>query len=287
LEKPLLENWGLQPRQTISAKDRMQTKLVALSADHPGFNDLAYRARRNLIAQTAIDYQLGNPVPEVNYTPEEQGVWRAVWEKLAPLHKLYACRQYLEATAVTKLPTHQIPQLVDVNSVILPLYGFKMLPVAGLVAPRAFLEPLADGVFLSTQYIRHPSRPFYTPEPDIVHELVGHAATFAHPDFAELNRAFGRATMIANNQRLEAIARLYWYTLEFGVVKENDELRVYGAGLLSSFGELEQFAKVQLKPFDLEVISETPYDPTTFQKCFFVAPNFPEMAESLLDWLKA
>src|SRR5438477_8102676 len=117
-----------------------------------------------------------------------------------------------------------------------------MLPVDGLFTAGAFLSQLARGVFLSTQNMRHHSVPLYTPEPDVVHELVGHAATFGHEGFVRLNRAFGEATLRARDDAaVEKIGRLYWFTLEFGVVREGAKLKVYGAGLLSSFGELGRF----------------------------------------------
>src|SRR5439155_2363852 len=140
------------------------------------------------------------------------------------LHAPYACAASLEAARRVALARERIPQLADVNGTIEPMHGFRMLPVAGLVTAKAFLTQLARGVFLSTQYMRHHSVPLYTPEPDVVHELIGHAATFAHPEFVRLNRAFGRATLAAAPDDVERIGRLYWYTLEFGVVREEGRL---------------------------------------------------------------
>jgi phenylalanine-4-hydroxylase len=158
--------------------------------------------------------------------------------------------------------------------------------VAGLVGDRTFLGYLFHGTFLATQYMRHPSRPLYTPEPDVVHELIGHAPTFSEPGFARLNRAFGEAAERVDSETLARVARLYWYTLEFGVCRERGALKAYGAGLLSSSGELGGFeARAELKPFDPAVISETQYDPTDYQKILFVAPSFSEMAERAAAWL--
>jgi phenylalanine-4-hydroxylase len=260
--------------------------LVALDADHPGFHDRAYRRRRDEIAHAALTYREGDPAPDVVYTDEEHEVWREVWRSLEPLHARYACREYRQAAARVALSREAIPQLRVVNGVIEPAYGFRMLPVAGLVTAGAFLRELGRGVFLSTQYMRHHSVPLYTPEPDVVHELIGHAATFVQPDFARLNRAFGRAAMAAGPEDVERIGRLYWYTLEFGVVREEAELKVYGAGLLSSFGELGRFeTEERLTEFDVEVIADTPYDPTRYQERLFVAPSFAAMMRDTLAWL--
>src|SRR5207244_8654005 len=204
--------------------------LGVLDAHHPGFHDPVYRRRRNEIAHLALEYRDGDPAPDVAYTDEEQDVWREVWLQLDSLHHRYACRAYRKAAKLVALSRDAIPQLRDVNTVIEPIHGFRMLPVAGLVTAGAFLRRLGNGVFLSTQYMRHHSVPLYTPEPDVVHELIGHAATFGHEKFADLNRAFGAATLNAKDDAtVEKIGRLYWFTLEFGVVRERDNVKVYGA----------------------------------------------------------
>ncbi|MFL5412599.1 MAG: hypothetical protein ACJ79D_14625 [Myxococcales bacterium] len=263
----------MQGGNQVTASD-----LVQLDPDHPGFRDAAYRARRNAIARVAMEYREGDPVPAVEYTEDEQGVWRTVWEHLAPLHERYACREYRECSALVSLDRERIPQLADVNRVLARTTGFAMKPVAGLVSDRTFLGHLGRGIFLATQYIRHASRPLYTPEPDVVHELVGHAATFCHSRFARLNRLFGRAAAEADSAELARISRLYWYTLEFGVCREGGGLKVCGAGLLSSFGELGRFeTQAELRAFDPDAIASTPYDPTDYQKLLFVADSFDEL----------
>lgn len=260
--------------------------LVKLDADHPGFHDLSYRRRRDEIAHAALTYRDGDTAPDVVYTDEEHAVWREVWQNLDPLHARYACREYNDALGRVALSRETIPQLRTVNTIIEPQFGFRMLPVAGLVTAGAFLKELGRGVFLSTQYMRHHSVPLYTPEPDVVHELIGHAATFVHADFARLNRAFGRAALAASADDIERIGRVYWYTLEFGVVREEGALKVYGAGLLSSFGELGRFeTEERLTGFDVEAIAATPYDPTRYQERLFVAPSFAGMANDVLGWL--
>lgn len=264
-------------------------ELVQLDRDHPGFRDPAYRARRNAIARIAVEHRLGEPLPEVEYTPDEHAVWRTVWENLAPLHRRSACRSYVDALDRLALSRERVPQLREVSQSLERAAGFSLAPVAGLVTARVFLSHLATGVFLSTQYMRHPSAPLYTPEPDVIHELVGHAPTLIDPDFVRLSRLFGAATLAsdASEPRVEEqIIRVYWYTLEFGVVEE-DGLKAYGAGLLSSFGELGRFAThAELRPFDLDEMARTPFDPTDYQRVLFVAPGFRQMVDSLSAWLE-
>jgi phenylalanine-4-hydroxylase len=260
--------------------------LVRLDPDHPGFRDPHYRHRRNAIAQAALEYREGTRVSDVAYTDEEQEVWRAVWDRLGPLHERFACREYLESSRELALDRTAVPQLAEVNERLAAGSGFQMKPVAGLVADRLFLGHMGRGFFLSTQYMRHHNMPLYTPEPDVVHELVGHAASLFHPIFSSVNRAFGAAADQATEAQLQRLARVYWYTLEFGVVKQNDGLKAYGAGLLSSFGELGRFeSEAQLRPWDLEAMARLPYDPTGYQRQLFVAPSFQEMVESVCRWL--
>jgi phenylalanine-4-hydroxylase len=129
--------------------------------------------------------------------------------------------------------------------------------------------------------------PLYTPEPDVVHELVGHATSFFRPEIVRLTRLFGEAAQNANEETLRELERVYWYTLEFGAAREDGDVKAYGAGLLSSFGELGRFAsQAELKPFDIAEIARTHYDPTSYQKVLFVAPSFGEMEKRVAGWLE-
>ena len=158
--------------------------------------------------------------------------------------------------------------------------------MAGLVQPRVFLENLADGVFLCTQYIRHHSTPLYTPEPDVVHEIIGHGVTLACPQLAELNRLFGQAVKRTTSaDKLEQLSRVYWFTIEFGVLRENGSMKAYGTGLLSSAGEMEEMHKAELRRLDLEAASNQEYDPTHFQSVLFCADSFDEMYQRLREFL--
>ena len=271
------------------AKQIDRHTLVRLDPDHPGFRDPVYRARRNAIAEIAAAYEPGTPIPDAPYVEEEHEVWRAVRRALRPAHARFACAEFLACQARLRLSEEIIPQLGEVSERVRALSGFRLEPVAGLVEPRVFLESLATGVFLSTQYIRHHSAPLYTPEPDVVHELIGHAVMLASPKIAELSRRVGEAVRRTETEEgLERLARLYWYTIEFGVVRERDGVKAYGAGLLSSAGELAAMRHAELRPFDLEAASHEPFDPTTFQPVLYCAESFDEMFARLgvflTDW---
>jgi phenylalanine-4-hydroxylase len=272
--------------KTLSEVLAREDEIVRLDPDHPGFKDAVYRVRRNEIARLALTYREGDPLPRVDYTPEEQAVWALTWKRLGPLHETYACREWRESSRVLALDRRRVPDLTGVN-VTLSRSGFRMLPVAGLISGRGFLSAMAQGVFLSTQYMRHHSVPFYTPEPDVIHELVGHAASLFHPDIVRLSRLFGEAARGASDEAMKRLELVYWYTLEFGLVEEGGALKTYGAGILSSFGEMERLTtKAQLRPLDFTAASRLPYDPTQYQPVLFVSPSWDRMVGDVSDWLK-
>ena len=260
--------------------------IVQLNPDHPGFSDEKYRRRRNQFAQIALEYKPGTEILDAPYTSEEHGVWRAVWEVLEPAHREFACAEYMECLRRLNFSRERIPQLGEVTAKVHALSGFRLEPVVGLVEPRVFLESLANGVFLSTQYIRHHSTPLYTPEPDVVHEVIGHAVLLASERIAELNRLVGRAVMrTRSSEALERLARVYWFTIEFGVLREAGQVKAYGTGLLSSAGELKAMGRASLRPFDLEAASYQDYDSTKYQPVLFCLDSFQEMYERLRDCL--
>lgn len=278
----------MRPAAAAASRRITEADLVPLRPDHPGFRDPVYRARREALCQVALAYEEGTPVPEVDYTPDEHAVWREVWRELEPLHARYACREYVAAEWALGLDRARLPQLEAVNARLARRGGFRLRPAPGLVADRLFLESLARGVFLSTQYVRHPSTPLYTPEPDVVHELIGHAVALSDPAFAGLSRSFGAAAARAGERTLARLARVYWYTVEFGVVREGRALKVCGASLLSSYGELGGFeSRARLLPWDLERMADRPYTVTDYQDALFVAPSLGRLVEDVERWLAA
>lgn len=266
--------------------DHVEVRIVHLDPDHPGFRDREYRARRNAIADIAMSYRPGQPIPHAPYTELEHQVWQKIWTALGPAHREHACAEYLDCLAKLDFDTDRIPQLDEVSRKVEAISGFRLEPVAGLVEPRIFLESLARGVFLCTQYIRHHSTPLYTPEPDVAHEIIGHAVTLASTRLAEINRLFGEAVRRARSaDELDRLARVYWFTIEFGVLRENGQIKAYGTGLLSSAGELAEMHKAELRPLDLEAAANHVYDPTHYQAILFCAESFDEMDRSLRAFL--
>lgn len=259
---------------------------IELPEDHPGFSDPEYRARRDYIAQVGAGYRSGETIPDVPYTPEEDEVWRVVSRELAVKHRRYACRAYLDGAAALTLPAHRVPQLREVNERVHGLSGFHIEPVPGLVPTRQFYGALARRTFLSTQYVRHHSVPFYTPEPDIVHEIIGHANMLANPVLADLYEAAGHASVRAadDDAELAFFSKVFWFTLEFGVVAEDHELKAYGAGLLSSYGEIEEFRSAEIRPWNIEQMGALDYDITRYQPVLFAAASLDRMVDDLTEY---
>jgi phenylalanine-4-hydroxylase len=250
--------------------------VVHLGADHPGFNDPVYRERRNEIAAVALS---GEPKP-VAYTDTENAIWARVSAELEAKHERYAVREFLDAKAAVDLPVERVPQLLEVTARLAPLTGWAYRPAPGLVGLREFYGSLAEGVFHSTQYVRHPSQPLYTPEPDIIHEVIGHGNMLGSPRFAALKRAAGEAVQrLETDAAVQAIADVFWFTLEFGVMYEAGELRAYGAGILSSYGEIEEFRGMEIRPLDVAAMTTVEYDITSYQPVLFAARSMDELED--------
>jgi phenylalanine-4-hydroxylase len=251
---------------------------VHLHDGHPGAGDRAYRRRRNAIAAAALAWRPGEPAPQIAYVPAEQQVWRTVCRELAPLHERLAVGEYRDALARLALPADHVPGLDEVSARLSAAGGWSYVPAAGLVDLRTFYEALGARIFHSTQYVRHPALPLYTPEPDIVHEVIGHGHLLATPTFGELHRRAGAAAArLRDEDSLRFLSRVFWFSLEFGVVVEDGELRAYGAGILSSSGELGQFRAMQLRPLDLREMGTADYDITHYQPILYRAESVAEI----------
>lgn len=239
---------------------------VQLADDHPGVSDPAYRARRDSLASLAASWSPGEPIPEPAYTESEHDTWCVVAAELARMHRRHATRRFQAGAARLGLPIARIPQLSDVTRKLEPLTGFRYMPVAGLAPLRQFYGDFAAGTFWSTQYLRHPSAPLYTPEPDLVHEVIGHANQLADREVADLYRLVGQAVArVETPEALRALSQVFWFTVEFGVVTEDGDPKAFGAGLLSSVAELDAYRSATIVPADLAAMAGADYDITRFQ----------------------
>jgi len=218
--------------------------------------------------------------------------WSAVYDQLKDLYREGACREFNAIFPLLEqycgYARDNIPQLQDISDFLARTTGFRLRPVAGLLSSRDFLAGLAFRVFHSTQYIRHPSKPLYTPEPDVCHELLGHVPLFADPKFAEFSQEIGLASLGASDEDIKRIATLYWFTVEFGMCRQDGELKVYGAGILSSFGEMKYALsdEPEILPFDPPTTCEVAYPITTYQPKYFVTESFEDAKYKLKEFAK-
>lgn len=261
-----------------------------LDSDHPGFTDPIYRARRKEFADIAFNYKHGTQIPTVEYTDQEKKTWGLVYRTLTKLYKTHACYEHNHVFPLLEencgYNENNIPQLQIVSDFLKSTTGFTLRPVAGLLSSRDFLAGLAFRVFHSTQYIRHHTKPNYTPEPDVCHELLGHVPLFADPAFAQFSQEIGLASLGASDEFIKKLATCYWFTVEFGMCRQKGELKAFGAGLLSSFGELEWCMSdgPELRAFDPAKTGETEYPITQHQPLYFVTESFDDAKQKMIDF---
>lgn len=284
-----VSNFKISDEDLPAFKDMPFEDINELHVDHPGASDLEYRKRRDYIASLAKKFRETGEITDVDYTEEEQDIWRHVAGKLEELHQKYASPFYLKAKKDLGITNDRIPQLSAMSKRLTETTGFRLAPIEGLVDTRAFLSWLSYRVMLSTQYIRHTSRPDYTPEPDIVHEIIGHQPMFTNPAFADYSQFVGHGARIANDEQIEQLGRLYWFTVEFGLVDHDGETKAYGAGLLSSYGELEHAFSddVERRPFDLETVINHDYTYSDMQPVLYVIPSYAELKEATRKYIES
>nr|AGS83411.1 tph [Schmidtea mediterranea] len=280
----------------IKDLDKISNRVIMygseLDADHPGFKDEVYRLRRNQFSEIAYSYKHGNPIPKIEYTNEEIKTWGNVYRELTKLYPTHACREFLQNLPLLQkycgYREDNIPQLEDVSQFLKSRSGFTLRPVAGYLSSRDFLAGLAFRVFHCTQYIRHPSDPFYTPEPDCCHELMGHVPLLADSSFAQFSQEIGLASLGASEDEVQRLATCYFFTIEFGLCHQDGELRAYGAGLLSSIGELKHALSNEsnIQKFDPKTVMEQECLVTTFQNAYFFTTSFEDAKDKMREFAK-
>ena len=250
-----------------------------LELDHPGEGDIAYIERRKFLFDLTRRHRLEKLGPPlIEYTEEETRIWREVSPKLDELHSKYASEIYLKAKRDLAITQDAIPQLRTLSERVQRETNVHLVPAEGALPYRTFYKHIAERGFPVTQFLRHGSHPEFTPEPDMLHDCLGHVPPLMNKDYAELLVLIGRAAATTpHGDQVLALKRFSWFSIEFGLIEEQGETKVFGAGILSSTGEIPHslFSNVaRRRPFVTDEVIRQDYDPSHMQVDFFIAPSF-------------
>ncbi|KAF1013287.1 MAG: Phenylalanine-4-hydroxylase [Stenotrophomonas maltophilia] len=224
--------------------------------------------------------------PWDSYTDDDHSTWKTLYDRQRRLLVGRACQEFLDAQDAMGMNAERIPRFDELNAVLQATTGWTLVGVEGLLPELDFFDHLANRRFPVTWWIRRPDQIDYIAEPDMFHDLFGHVPLLMNPVFADYMEAYGRGGVKAHAigpDALQNLTRLYWYTVEFGLINTADGLRIYGAGIVSSKGEslysLESAAPNRIG-FDLERIMRTRYRIDTLQKTYFVIDSFEQLMQA-------
>ncbi len=219
------------------------------------------------------------------YTEEENAVWNTLYERQVPIVSSRASQAYLDGLEALKLSPDHVPQCTEVSKVLGKYTGWSVVPVEALISFEEFFTLLSTKRFPAASFIRIREELDYLQEPDIFHEIFGHCPMLVHPDFAKFTEAFGKIGLQAGNKERARLARLYWFTAEFGLFQEaSGNMKIYGAGILSSKSETIYAAEStnpQRVPFDLLTALRTPYRYDIMQSLYYVINDFKTLYEMI------
>ncbi len=224
--------------------------------------------------------------PWDDYNDVDHGVWKALYQRQREILVGRASDEFLQAQDMMGMSPDRIPRFAELNAVLEAATGWTIVGVEGLLPELDFFEHLANRRFPVSWWIRRPDQLDYIEEPDLFHDLFGHVPLLMIPAFADYMQAYGRGGVKAHGIGADALAnltRLYWYTVEFGLIRQHDGLRIYGSGIVSSKGEsihcLESAAPNRIG-FDLERIMRTRYRIDSYQKTYFVIDSFAQLMDA-------
>jgi phenylalanine-4-hydroxylase len=232
---------------------------------------------------------IGDEIGYPDYTPDEHQVWRELFSRQCQLLPGRAADEFLVGLQALDLDAQRIPALAEVSRKLSVATGWRIARTPGLLDAHDFFSHLARRIFPCTDYIRARQELDYTPAPDCFHDIFGHTPMIMHPRFADFYQHIGQAALACTDPAVEeGLTRIYWFTVEFGLVKNPRGLRIYGNGIISSFGETQHSLtdKVKLRPFDPDIVAATPYDIWHFQDTLFVIESFDHLVDAFTLWTK-
>jgi len=231
---------------------------------------------------TKYTAKLPGPDGRIHYTDAENEIWHDLITRQIPMLPGRACRPWIEAMEEMRFPLDRVPQLPEINQVLARHTGWNVVPVPALIPFTEFFRLLANRQFPVATFIRSREEFDYLQEPDVFHEVFGHTPVLTDPRFAAFIEAYGRAGVAADPRDHAMLARLFWFTVEFGLVSTSEGIRAYGAGIMSSPGELVYAIESDTplrKPLDPVDALRTPYRIDIFQTVYFVLDTFDHLFE--------
>jgi phenylalanine-4-hydroxylase len=232
---------------------------------------------------------IGDEISPPRYTPDEHAVWHELFARQSALLPGRAADEFLAGLESLGLDHEHIPALADVSRRLMAATGWRLARTPGLLDAHDFFSHLARRIFPCTDYIRRREELEYTPAPDCFHDIFGHTPMIMHPRFADFYQRIGQAAIACKNPSIEeGLTRIYWFTVEFGLVKNRNGHRIYGNGILSSSAETKHSLTetVIRRPFDPDVVAATPYDIWHFQETLFVVDSFDHLGDAFEGWVK-
>ena len=218
------------------------------------------------------------------YTPEQHAVWAELVRRRRPHIESFACREYLEGYEIIGLEADRLPNLAAISSRLKPRTGWNATPVSGFLPSDAFFEMLAARMFPTTTKPRSRDSLEYTPEPDIFHDVFGHVPMHAHRVFADFLQHYGNVcAKIQDKETLERLGRLFWYTVEFGLIREGAQTKMYGSGIISSQGECSNILEggCEVRDFSLDEVLNTPVKVDSIHHLLFAIESFDQIYEAM------
>lgn len=220
------------------------------------------------------------------YTSEDHQVWSILYNRMMEILPKYATKSYLNGMGQVGFESHRIPDFKECNVKLMEITGWTIYAVPGLIENKGFFEHLMRKEFPATTWLRKMSQLEYLEEPDMFHDVFGHIPLLSNPSFAKFLEELAKISLkhIDNEWAIELVSRLYWYTVEFGLIEEEGALKVYGAGILSSSGETQYSIDSDIPkrlPYDIQTIFDTPYIKDKYQEQYFVIDSYEQLYTSI------
>lgn len=229
---------------------------------------------------------VGDEIVPPDYDEESQENWRFLFQRQMSMLPGRAGEAYLEGVSTLGMTPDHIPALRDLSRNMEEAAGWRIARIPGLLHERDFFGLLSDRVFPSTDYIRRKDELDYTPAPDCFHDMFGHMPMLTEPAFADFYHLFGQSALNAEGQDRQSLERLHWFTVEFGLIKQDEGERIFGAGILSSKNEVQHALSTEVEkvPFSVERVINQDYDVWHLQPLLFVLDSFEQLETEFRQW---